>query len=122
MAVICNAITMLFDTNENISNHYGRDKARVMCEKMLEKVPLNKDTDARLPEWAVTLFTDNTLGFRERIRIALMHHKDITGETVNHYLVKSWDGKKPASLTKRENSKLLKAMKEKEKENDQVEH
>lgn len=118
MAVICNAITMLFDTNQNISNHYGKDKARVMCEKMLAAVPLDKEHDAPLPPWCITLFTDNTLGFRERLRLALMHHRDITGETIKHYLVNTWDGKKPAYITKRDNNKILRKLKEKENKND----
>lgn len=117
MAVICNAITMLFDTNENISNHYGRDKARIMCEKMVAEVPLDKDNDAPLPEWCVKLFTNNILGFRERLRIALLHHRDITGEKINHYLVNSWEGKKPGYITKRDNCKILSKLKEREKQN-----
>jgi hypothetical protein len=110
MAVLCNAITMLFDCNKNISDHYGQDKARIMCEKMLAAVPLDREHDAPLPEWCIKLFCDETIGFRERIRIAFMHHKDITGESINHHLAKSWDGKRPASVTRRESSLIRKAM------------
>ena len=40
------------------------------------------------------------------------------GETIKHYLVNTWDGKKPAYITKRDNNKILRKLNEKENKND----
>lgn len=98
---IRNAITAVFDSYP-VQEHYGADKARVMCNRVLGACPLDAMKDEPLPEWAINILKFGMLGYRERIRMLFMHHGDITGMPVQHYLV-SPDGKTPSWVGKARN-------------------
>lgn len=85
--IIENAITHLFDRFGAIADHYGQDKARLMCEQMLNKIPLDKNSDSPLPKWAMDVLFYNGIGYRERLRVLLMHQSDITGKPIEHGLI-----------------------------------
>jgi hypothetical protein len=87
--IIENAITHLFDKFGAIAEHYGQDKARLMCEKMLNEIQLDKAHDKPLPEWAFKMLTCNYIGYRERCRLLMLHHADITGIEITHTLVRN---------------------------------
>lgn len=61
-------------------DHYGKDLAKKKCDAMLSAHPLNDDTDAPLPKWAINIMKDKSVGYRTRIKIVMTHHWDITGE------------------------------------------
>lgn len=103
-----NAITAVFDSF-TIQDHYGADKARAMCNRVLAACPLDKDNDAPLPEWAINILKFGMAGYRERIRMLFIHHSEITGEPVKHYLVEG-DGKTPSWVGKNRSRAIREAL------------
>lgn len=85
--VVRNAITDLFDVFSGITLYNGFNRAKILKELLVKEVPLNKDTDAPIPLWLITLLINKRIGYKERIRIALLHHRDITGEHIKTSLL-----------------------------------
>lgn len=76
-----------------VIDHYGAEKAQKIKERMLCAHPLDEEKDAPLPQWAVQILKDPSVGYRTRIRIAMTHHWDITGENPSWRFVQPSDMK-----------------------------
>lgn len=59
---------------------YG-DRLPAIKEKLLGAHKLDCLTDQPIPDWAIQILKDPTVGYRTRIRIVMTHQFDITGES-----------------------------------------
>ncbi len=63
-----------------------------IMDYLVGKHPLDENKDQPLPEWAVKILRDETVGFRWRVKIVLSHNLDITGENPHAHLVQDNGG------------------------------
>lgn len=73
-----------------VAKHYG-DAIEGIKKNMLASHPLDCEKDQPLPKWATDILKDKSVGYRTRIRIAMMHHFDITGESPSWRFVQPKD-------------------------------
>lgn len=71
----------------------GKDEAEKTTQRLLAAHPLDDRKDAPIPEWALNIMKDKTIGYRTRIKIVMMHHWDITGENPSWRFVQPSDMK-----------------------------
>ena len=84
--VINNAITDTFKL-PSVQDHHGLEACRRMCEKMVRDIRIDKLRDEPLPLWAIYILTYNIpVGLKEKVRMCLLHHEDITGDKIQHKL------------------------------------
>ena len=113
-----NAIVRVL-SHHAVVEHYGAAKTKEIRDKMLAAHPLDDEHDAPLPNWAVQILKDPSVGYRTRIRIAMTHHWDITGENPSWRFVQPMDMKsappKPPPTWLQEQRELAKQYLEKYK-------
>lgn len=85
-----NAIARVM-AHKSVIMHYGEEGAKKITEQLLRDHPLNDETDKELPPWAIDILKDASIGYRTRIRIAMTHHWDITGENPSWRFVQPKD-------------------------------
>lgn len=61
-----------------VVDKYG-DRLPIIREKLLEAHKLDCLNDQPIPDWAIQILKDPTVGYRTRIRIVMTHQFDITG-------------------------------------------
>lgn len=61
-----------------IVEKYG-DRLPKIREKMLAEHPLDHNKDEPMPQWAIDILKDPSVGYRSRIKIVMIHQYDITG-------------------------------------------
>ena len=86
-----NAIERVLSMNA-VVKHYGVDIEDIK-KNMLASHPLDCEKDQPLPKWATDILKDKSVGYRTRIRIVMMHHFDITGESPSWRFVQPKDMK-----------------------------
>jgi len=64
--------------DESLVSHYGDKDIEHKVKAMLARIPLDEQTDTPLPDWAISILRDRTVGYRSRIKMVFMHHWDIT--------------------------------------------
>lgn len=93
---------------------YG-DRLPQIKEKLLGTHKLDCLNDKPIPDWAIQILKDPTVGYRTRIRIVMTHQFDITGESPSWRFVQPKDMReapeRPASkeLVEFRNDKAKKA-------------
>lgn len=63
-----------------VIDKYG-DRLPHIREKLLGEHKLDCLSDKPIPDWAIQILKDPTVGYRTRIRIVMTHQFDITGES-----------------------------------------
>jgi hypothetical protein len=71
-----NAIDRVF-SRESLKRHHGEETVKKLKEEYRVRHPLNFMRDDPVPEWAISILRDSTVGYRTRIRILMMHQYDI---------------------------------------------
>lgn len=69
---------------------YG-DRLPQIKEKLLGAHKLDCLNDKPIPDWAIQILKDPTVGYRTRIRIVMTHQFDITGESPSWRFVQPKD-------------------------------
>lgn len=106
-----NAIERTFKLS-GVIERYG-EKVPELCASMVRNHPLDCEKDQPIPQWALDIMKDKTVGYRTRIRIVMTHHFDITGESP------SWRFVPPKSMKEappRDPPKSLVALREKNRQ------
>ena len=108
-----------------VMDKYG-DRLPQIKRKLLEEHKLDCLADKPIPDWAIQILKDPTVGYRTRIRIVMTHQFDITGESPSWRFVSPKDMKeapeRPApkelvdfrSDTAKKADEIIKRMNEKE--------
>ena len=94
MRKVFNAYTLVFDNDNSLAKSYGYFRTERKFDTMLKKIQLDPYQDAPLPPWAVKLLTCGELGYKHRMRIAILHHMCITGDEVHSPLARLNDEEK----------------------------
>lgn len=63
------------------------DTQDVIIDKMMDRHCIDAAHDDPLPNWAIAILRDPTIGYKWRIKIAFAHHYDITGINPSRFLV-----------------------------------
>ena len=85
-----NAIERVLNDDKVVA-HYGQEWVRLMTAYLQDNHPLNSDTDAPVPQWAVNLLLAKGIGYHQRVRMVIMHHWDITGDSPQDLHIKYKD-------------------------------
>ena len=75
-------------TRGSIERRYGKEATARKLREMLINIPLDEEHDAELPEWAIRMLIEKSVGYRTRISMVLTHHWDITGDNPSFRFVK----------------------------------
>ncbi len=73
-----------------VIDKYG-DRLPQIKEKLLGAHKLDCLNDQPIPDWAIQILKDPTVGYRTRIRIVMTHQFDITGESPSWRFVQPKD-------------------------------
>lgn len=76
----------------NAKERAGERSIDEIIDYLVGKHPLDEAKDDPLPEWAVKILRDETVGFKWRVKIVLSHHLDITGVNPHSHLVQDGGG------------------------------
>lgn len=75
-----------------VIDKYGDGLPQIKA-KLLEAHKLDCLSDKPIPDWAIQILKDPTVGYRTRIRIVMTHQFDITGESPSWRFVSPKDMK-----------------------------